>query len=302
MPSPTFFIVGAPKSGTTSLYHYLIQHPDVFIPSSKEPRFFINDHILNTNDADPIKEYLLRTSSLEESAYLNLYKDKKEKVLADASTQYLYHHKEVIPKMKAMVEDPKILILLRNPTDRAYSNFLHNRLTYEQLSFIDSIAAEKKREKDKFNSFWFYKELGMYSEPVKAYKSAFSQVKVVLFEDFIKNTKESMKDIYSFLEIDADFQISEYLVNKKNTGTPKSKWLNKVLSSSKNLGSLKKMASFILGEEKLKLFVELIMRSNLSKKKSRLSDELRKEVNAQFLQDVQKLQQEQPELDINWMK
>ena len=302
MPSPNFFIVGAPKSGTTSLYHYLIQHPDVFIPSSKEPRFFINDHILNTNDIDPIKEYLLRTSILEECEYLNLYKDRKEKVLADASTQYLHHYKEVIPKIKAMVKNPKILILLRNPTDRAYSNYLHNSLTYEKLSFLDSIAAENKRVEDKFNSFWFYKELSMYSAPVKAYKSAFSQVKLVLFEDFIRDTQESMRDIYSFLEIDPKFQISEYLVNKKNTGIPKIKWLHKMLNTSKNLGVFKKITLFILGEDKLKLIVELIMRSNLSKKKNRLSDKLRKEVDAIFLQDVQRLQREQPELNINWMK
>ena len=59
MIKPNFFIVGAPKSGTTSLFHYLEQHPEIFIPSIKEPRYFISDQILNTSDKDPIKEYLL---------------------------------------------------------------------------------------------------------------------------------------------------------------------------------------------------------------------------------------------------
>ena len=63
MRKPNFFIVGAPKSGTTSLFHYLDQHPDIYIPSIKEPRF-IADDILATSDDDPIKEYLLRTSTL----------------------------------------------------------------------------------------------------------------------------------------------------------------------------------------------------------------------------------------------
>ena len=81
MIKPNFFIVGAPKSGTTSLFHYLEQHPEIFIPSIKEPRYFIADHILNTSDYDPIKEYLLRTSTLNTNDYLDLYKDKSQKVL-----------------------------------------------------------------------------------------------------------------------------------------------------------------------------------------------------------------------------
>jgi hypothetical protein len=302
MPSPNFFIVGAPKSGTTSLYHYLTQHPDIYIPSSKEPRFFINDHILNTNETDPIKEYLLRTSSLEESAYLDLYANRNEKVLADASTQYLFHHQEVIPKVKKMVGDPKILILLRNPTDRAYSNFLHNSLTYEDLSFVESIEAEQKRKEDKYNSFWFYKGLSTYFEPVKAYQAAFSQVKVVLFEDFVKDTKKTMKEIYSFLEIDNEFAISEYLVNKKNTGTPRSKTVNSLLNKGQKLNRLKKMVSLIIGKDKLKLIRELLMRSNLSKKNNRLSEDLRKEVDAQFYADVQSLKKILPDSNINWLK
>ena len=87
------YIVGAPKAGTTSLYHYLSQHPDIAIPD-KEPRFFIKETIQSVSDKDPIKPYLLRSSILDEIAYTNLYANKKEKIKCDASTQYLYHHQK----------------------------------------------------------------------------------------------------------------------------------------------------------------------------------------------------------------
>ena len=78
MNYPNLYIVGAPKAGTTSLYHYLIQHPDIAIPD-KEPRFFIKDSIQNISETDPIKPYLLRSSVLDELAYTNLYANKSEK-------------------------------------------------------------------------------------------------------------------------------------------------------------------------------------------------------------------------------
>ena len=65
MNYPNLYIVGAPKAGTTSLYHYLSQHPDIAIPD-KEPRFFIKDSIQNISEADPIKPYLLRSSIFDE--------------------------------------------------------------------------------------------------------------------------------------------------------------------------------------------------------------------------------------------
>lgn len=291
MIKPNFFIVGAPKSGTTSLFHFLEQHPDIFIPSIKEPRYFIADHILNTNDQDPIKEYLLRTSTIQKNDYLDLYKDKTQKVLGDASIQYMYHYQEVIPKMKEMVsKDVKILIMLRNPVNRAFSNFSHNTFSYEHNNFETALKQEETRIKNGFNSFWHYKSMSLYSKQVQAFLKEFDNVKVVFFEEFIKDIEGTVSDVYRFLEVDSSFKTSTYLVNKKNTGSPKSKWFKSVLSSIKKWQFLKTVAHKILGKDKVKLFNELIDRANLSNKKVILDPKIKNELQQFFQKDIEDLE------------
>jgi hypothetical protein len=250
-----------------------------------------HDHILNTSDKDPIKEYLLRTSTTEKNDYLDLYKDKTQKVLGDASIQYLYHHHEVIPKMKEMVtKDVKILIMLRNPVNRAYSNFSHNTSSYEDNDFETALNLEDTRIKNQFNSFWHYKSMGLYSEQVKAFLNQFENVKVVFFEDFINDINETVSDIYRFLEVDSSFKTSSYLVNKKNTGTPKSKWFKSVLLSIKKWKFLKTISYKLLGKDKVKLFNELIDRANLSNKKTILDPKTKSDLQEFFHDDIVELE------------
>ena len=158
MKHPNLYIIGAPKSGTTSLYQYLNQHPNISIPL-KEPRYLIKQSIQNVSDDDPIKPYLLRSSILDKESYNKLYNNKTEKILCDASSQYLYHHREVITQIKALEDSQptKIIILLRNPIERAFSNYLHNCATFEYLDFFQALEQEHSRILKGFNSFWHYK-------------------------------------------------------------------------------------------------------------------------------------------------
>ncbi|MDG1916771.1 MAG: sulfotransferase [Flavobacteriales bacterium] len=298
---PNFYIVGAPKAGTTSLYHYLDQHPEIAIPD-KEPRFFIKESIEKTSDSDPIKPYLLRSSVLNENDYSNLYADKKEKVRCDASTQYLYHFDEVIPKIKQLNSDsPKILILLRNPIERAFSNYSHNYSTYENLDFEEALQQESERISKGFNSFWHYKGLSTYADSVKAYKEAFKEVKVILFEDFIKDIDKSLVDIFNFLEVDSNFKVSHFMINKKSTGAPKSKKLNVILQNSSKFSILKTVLYKVIGEQRTKLFRELVMRKNLSKSKISLDESLKSKLESYFVEDIAQLKEILPEQNIGWL-
>ena len=301
MNYPNLYIVGAPKAGTTSLYHYLSQHPDISIPD-KEPRFFIKDSLQNISEADPIRPYLLRSSILDELAYTNLYANKSEKIKCDASTQYLYHHHEVIPKIKQLkdVKPPKILILLRNPIDRAFSNYSHNYSTFESLDFKYALEQESERISKRFNSFWYYKGLSTYADSVKAYKDAFEEVKVVFFEDFINDIDKSLVDIFDFLEVDNSFKVSHFMINKKSTGAPKSKKLNTILQSSSKFSLIKKIFYNTIGEKKTKLIRELIMRKNLSKSKISLDESLKSNLESYFVEDIAQLKKILPEHNICW--
>tara|TARA_B100001057_G_scaffold230373_1_gene230678 strand:+ start:2104 stop:3030 length:927 start_codon:yes stop_codon:yes gene_type:complete len=302
MNYPNFYIVGAPKAGTTSLYHYLSQHPDISIPD-KEPRFFIKETIQSVSDEDPIKPYLLRSSVLDEIAYTNLYANKSEKIKCDASTQYLYHHHEVIPKIKQLKVDksPKFLILLRNPVERAFSNYSHNFSSFENLDFKHALEQESERISKGFNSFWYYKGLSIYADSVKAYKDAFKQVKVIFFEDFVNDIDKSLVDIFDFLEVDNSFKVSHFMINKKSTGAPKSKKINTILQSSSKFSFIKKILHNTIGEQKTKLIRELVMRKNLSKSKITLDESLKSNLESYFVDDIAQLKKILPEHNIGWL-
>lgn len=300
MKYPNLYIVGAPKAGTTSLYHYLEQHPDIAIPD-KEPRFFIREVIEAVSDEDPIKDYLLRSSVLNEKEYTDLYRDKTEKIRCDASTQYLYHFNEVIPKLKKLKgEPPKILILLRNPVNRAFSNYSHNYSTFENLNFEQAVNQESNRISKGFNSFWHYAGLSKYAQAVQAYIEAFPNVKVLFFEDFIKDIDRTLVEVYDFLEVDNTFKPSHFLINKKSTGAPKSKMLNNILQKSSKLSGFKTILFKLIGEDKTKLIRELIMRKNLSKSKMILNETLKSQLESYFEEDVKALKLILPDQKINW--
>lgn len=206
---PNFFIVGAAKSGTTSLWQYLRQHPDIFMPSDiawKEPSYYCETY--------GIEDYAL---------YLSLFKEAgTQKKIGEASTAYL-SSPESAGRIRKAVPDAKIIIMLRNPVDRAYSlyKWMH-RYGYEKLTpFEAALNAEVQSRKDNetfvkeysrkggpayYRDFLYFSS-GLYYEQVKLYYSLFpaSQVTVIILEEFAERTLESVRNIYRFLDVDPNF-------------------------------------------------------------------------------------------------
>jgi len=200
---PNFLIVGAAKSGTSSLHQYLLQHPDIFMStfnkegvSVKEPQFLIKSKV----------EKRLHFGIWEWKEYLSIFDGVKEQnVIGEASVFYLYYYKEAIKNIKSRLgNDVKIIILLRNPVDRAFSAFLHvSKSLKESLSFEDALAQEEGRlEKDlSLTPMVMYKDMGMYYSMVKAYKKEFKNVHVVIYEDFRDKTSITLDSIFKFLDV-----------------------------------------------------------------------------------------------------
>ena len=112
------FIVGAPKAGTTSLHYYLNEHPEILMSSVKEPDFFLEKEI------DDIGLYYGTTRIETSDKYHNLFSDKKdEEIFGESSVSYLYYP-EVPKRIKEYNTEAKIIIMLRNPVDRAFSHYL----------------------------------------------------------------------------------------------------------------------------------------------------------------------------------
>ncbi len=192
-----FFIVGAPKSGTTSLYKYLSEHPQISMSSIKEPNYFSNKSLKNQTlyyDQNIIEDL---------ERYHQLFSnDSIEKKKGEASVSYLFY-KDVPKKINDYNPDAKIIIILRNPIERAYSHYLMDyRLGLVNENFNEII---KKKLKHKNAKLYFqqYVELGEYANQIKRYLNEFNinQIMIIDYEDFIKETDLVIDKVHRFLGV-----------------------------------------------------------------------------------------------------
>jgi len=191
---PNLFIVGAPKTGTTSLYHYLNQIPDIHMSPIKEPNYFSSKTVGEKHPVKPIRD---------KKKYLKLFKnDKNSKYIGEASTSYLDDPESPFLIHKKNPES-KILISLRDPVDRAYSNYLMFKENQSMnLDFHDQLNKEFEKNPD-INLRHLRLQVGFYSKWVKVYVETFgkNQVKILIFEEFIFNPKHIMGEILKFLHL-----------------------------------------------------------------------------------------------------
>jgi hypothetical protein len=199
---PNFFIVGAPKAGTTSLYEYLKDVPGIYMSPIKEPNFF---------SENTIRENYPVTKIRKNFEYLELFEGaKEEKILGEASTTYL-SDPEVSHKIHNINPRAYILISLRDPVERAFSHYLmHIRTTWLTSSFNDEL--KKSLSSDLNLSIPHLKlEHGLYFDDVKRYLDIFGtkQVKIIIFEEWATNIEQTIQEILIFLGL----TISKIYVN-----------------------------------------------------------------------------------------
>lgn len=199
MALPNLLIVGAAKSGTTSLHHYLNQHPDVFMCNPKEPHFLINKEI--GEERIPVG-----ISNFDE--YSSLFTPgENKKYRGESSVMYLMYPDIVIPKIKELLgEDTKIIIMLRNPVKRAYSGYYHVKRynTKETLTFEKAwkISEERYFQNPEMTPASRYQELGMYYHQVKSYMEELNNVHVIIYDDYKVEFAVEMQKVFDFLAID----------------------------------------------------------------------------------------------------
>ena len=202
---PNFLIVGAAKSGTTSLYRYLSQHPDIFMPKWKELSFFIGDPFGPLHKVKKPEYY-----------YRVFAKMQNQSAVGEASTSYLYD--ESAPKLiKEALGTIKILIVLRDPVDVSYSLYNHQvRKEGEILkTFEAALEAEEGRRKDPsfrkkcygWYANYYYYHRGLYYGQVKRYLDTFGKdnVMIFLFEELASDPVKVAQRAFRFLGVDDSF-------------------------------------------------------------------------------------------------
>lgn len=226
---PTFLIVGAAKAGTTALYHWLNQHPDIYMSRVKEPHFFsqLSPHFTGPGDDrfnDPI------VTSWE--AYVDLFRAGRGKLLrGEASPSYLDRHAIAIPAIRERLGDVKIVILLREPVSRAFSEYLHLvRDGRETLSFRAALDAEEDRVRAGWRPIWAHKARGRYAAAVAHYLDAFGRdnVGVWLHEDMRRDPERVFRDVLTFLGARPDF-VPQY-ADVNIGGVPRSRLVHDLLN------------------------------------------------------------------------
>ncbi|MEJ6749572.1 MAG: sulfotransferase [Flavobacteriales bacterium] len=276
---PNFIIIGAMKSATTSLYTYIKQHPHIFMTKVKEPMFFNN--FQQENNYNILGSKSKKSTTLEE--YLAMFKDaKNEKAIGEASPAYIYN--ENAPYLiKEHLPDVKIIAILRQPTDRAYSNFLHTkRADRENVnSFEQAIKIEKERISDNWSPLYHYIQKGFYSVQLKRYYNLFPKenIKVYLFEDLVKNPKVTLKDIFKFLNVDENIEIDS---SKKSnvSGTP-----NGILGFIlKKMRYYNLMPKFVISDYLPTFIINLLFKS-VYKDTEKLDSVLRKELTDKYYRE-----------------
>jgi len=201
---PNFLIIGAMRSGTTSLYSYLEQHHHVFLSPVKEPRFFAVEG-WRSESVDPVTgakngqamEFVWEgvVGTLED--YQALFQNAgKAKAIGEASPLYLAWSERAAPNIHRRLPDAKLIAILRHPVERAYSHYLLFRANGAETD-TDFVRAFYQ-DTDKL-----YKEQGMYYQRLQPYLKLFpkEQLKVVLFEDLRDHPERLMQDIYKFLGV-----------------------------------------------------------------------------------------------------
>ena len=289
---PDFFIVGAAKSGTTSLHSYLNEHPEVFMPPRKETWFF---SFVDNPPRFVSPNYLGGTITRIED-YVEYYsKASSNQILGDASPSYLYTHDTSIRSMKRIYENDeawrrlRFIILLRNPVERAWSQYwMFKRKSQEPLEFEDAIRPEviEERIRSNWNFFYDYIGFGRYNNQVKAYLDSFGaeNVKVILFDELKGRTLGVCRDVFRFLGVGESVQPHiEQVYNM--SGKPKSELFARLLLS-RNI--LKRMLSRIISRERRNKILRFFGRHFLERVE--MSAQTRRKLIEIYSDDVVRLQ------------
>ena len=237
MSLPNFLIIGAAKAGTNALYHYLRQHPQIYMSPWKEPKFFafeteadLGFRAANGRDA-PVNASVI----LDQAEYEELFDDARDGELArgEASTHYLYVEKSP-GRIKTLIPDARLIAVLRNPVDRAFSSYQHLvRDDLEPLDFGAALDAEPQRIAEHYAYLYRYTDMGFYSQQLDRYEKTFSenQLCVLLYDDLRSDPEGTCRQIFSFLGVDEDF-VPDMSGEYNRSGVPKNRVMHRLLNPS----------------------------------------------------------------------
>ncbi|MDX1419442.1 MAG: sulfotransferase [Rubricoccaceae bacterium] len=275
-PRPTFLVVGVAKAGTTALYHYLGEHPEVYVSPKKEPGFFVPDY-----GVERWEDYLALFAEAGDA-----------KAIGEATPRY-FHNAEAPAKIAEALPGVRIVVLLRQPVDRARSHYVmltNNGATLQPepfASFFRRHLPEAAR--------WHEGSLGMrslalsfYADSLERWLDTFGpdRVAVYLDEDLRRAPEQTMADLYAFLGVDPAF--CPDLSKRYNVGRqlPRSGAIQRLIFKG---SPLKRLARRLLPEPLRRRGVSAVLQLNQSRQ-APLTPEERRAFTEVYRSDLQRVE------------
>lgn len=273
---PNFFIVGAPRCGTTSIYEILRNVKGIYMSTIKEPNYFCVKVISDDHSQRPIRN---------KKKYLELFwKVKNEVAVGESSPDYL-RDPESANLIHQVSPNARIIAILRDPIERVYSHWLmSNRLNEVKLSFHDELKKSLKNQLLDIQKLDWRFGASLYSEDLKRYLDVFetNQVKTLIFEEFVRDVKGTINDILKFLKVNS--KIPDSLPLQNQYGVPRDKISEFILH---NL-TIKKIATRIIPKSARTNFGRNFLTKNATKPKILGEDVIL--LRELYSNDVEKLQ------------
>ena len=207
MALPDFFLLGAPKAGTTALHAALAQHPQLYLSTVKEPKFYLCDgrRPVRSGQRGPGDAHSAREWVWRRSQYEALFDGAPAGALRGESTPFYLYDRVAHRRIQADVPEAKLVVVIRDPVDRAYSNWMHLRSDgLEPIGdFAAAWAAEDARVAAGWAPFWHYRRLGLYGAQLRDLTDRFGseQIHVLRYRDLVETPVESLDAVCAFLGV-----------------------------------------------------------------------------------------------------
>jgi len=284
---PDFLLAGSAKCGTTTIIQYLQRQNSEFLPELKEPSYLsFGNEKTHYTDARFNSKVIWKTDE-----YISLFqKATDSQIIGDASTSYLYTAEKTIHNISSLYKekasDLKVIVVLRNPIDRAFSHYTHLiRNGIENLEFSEAITAENIELRSKEMWGFDYTGYGLYGEQLVLFKKFFKHILVIDFEE-LSEPNILMQKIYEFLEI-KNPQIVTETISANPSGIPKNRLVTSLIRSKR----FKKIIKSLAPKSSLPLFQK--MKDGLLKKsvvKPKMREQDKQYLHEFFKRDIEQLE------------
>jgi hypothetical protein len=205
---PDFLLVGAPKAGTTALHAALAQHPGLFLSTPKEPKYYLCGDSPPPAYRGPGDAHSNREWVWQRQRYLDLFADAREDQQAGESTPFYLYHRDARRRIAADLPNARLVAVLRDPVDRAYSNWMH--LWADGLEpcadVLQACARERERVEAGWAPFWHYRGLGMYGRQLADLYEHFprEQTLVLRYRELVDEPRDTLNRVCRFLGVAED--------------------------------------------------------------------------------------------------